>query len=121
MNTDFDCVCDTLDCADADSDLWLIPGEATDLLFTGGTTMLSWTPPMLLGRTSVAYDTIQSPLPNDFTNSCLVEEDGSDTTASDMTIPTTGAVLHYLCRAGNSCGEGPAGMQPVPANPPSCP
>ncbi len=127
MNTDFDCVCDTLDCADADSDFWLIPGEVTDLLFTNGTTILGWNPPLIIGGTSVVYDTIQCPLANDFTNCCFVEENGSDATATDTTTPPPGAAGHYLTRAGNICDEGTWGddssgnPRPVPPNPPSCP
>jgi hypothetical protein len=117
-DTDFDGVCDSEDCAPADERSWETPGEVTGLTLQqggggGGPTTLTWTAPQSIGGTAMAYDTISSRNPADFVNdpsvTCVESDDGTDTTATDASIPPPGAVIYYLVRAGNGCGPGPAG------------
>lgn len=109
------------------------PEAATDLtLFhtggVGGTTTLTWSPPLDSGAAPAAYDTLSSDLADGFgagASSVCVESDGADTTSVDSTDPGTGEVLFYLVRAEGVCGLGPIGddsfdnprsAQPCPAS-----
>ncbi|TDI45054.1 MAG: DUF4215 domain-containing protein, partial [Acidobacteria bacterium] len=102
------------DCDDGDNLIWGTPGEAMNLTFTDVSSM-KWDSPSDLGGTVVAYDVLHSPLVLDFrvpTALCVESNDGSDTTATDTTIPDANTVLYYLIRAENACpdtGQGSPG------------
>jgi hypothetical protein len=104
---DADGVGDACDCSMADGQLWAVPGEAPELVFTDSET-LSWTPPAEPGCIGVAYDTLRSQAAFDFTLGavCVETNDGADMTAVDTTAPAPGEALYYLTRARNGCGCG---------------
>jgi hypothetical protein len=113
--------CTDTDCEDADDQIWDIPGEAMNLLFTSGTT-LEWDAPADPGGTptSPMYDTIRSDVvsmggPGAY---CVETDDGPDTTSTDGSDPGSGVIWYYLIRAENNCGEGPLGNGRTA---PSCP
>jgi len=117
-DADLDGVCNSADCAPADPTSWEPPGEVTGLLLQqgvggGGPTTLTWNAPNLLGGAAVVYDTIASLNRADFLTdpsvTCVESDDGTDTMASDSSVPAPGTVIYYLVRAGNGCGPGPAG------------
>jgi hypothetical protein len=65
-----------------------------------------WKPPAALGATSAVYDTLRSPLENNFTAGApttCVESNGTNGETPDTTLPTPGNVLHYLIRVENNC------------------
>ena len=90
-----------------------------------GNALVSWSPPVDPGGTSVRYDTLRSSAPNDFVGAAVcLETGGSDTSSMDATTAAPG-IFFYLARAVNDCpsGQGVIGMlpngQPMPAR--SCP
>ena len=93
------------------------PGEASSLtLFhtggEGGSTILSWSPPVEPGSDPVVYDTISSSAVDDFFSrdvATCVESDGVDTGSLDPTDPSPGQGLYYLIRTESACGPGTAG------------
>lgn len=110
---DFDGIAAACDCNSDDDTAWTLPGEVSNLLLTrtggpGGTTPLSWTPPVDIGGTKTDYDVSASPLANDFDSSGfpIGENNGSETSATDGSPLESGSVLYYLVRARNSCGAG---------------
>jgi len=117
---DHDGVTDLLDCAYLDSQVWALPGEATDLVVTlaltgpPGAASLTWSPPAGGGVTaSMRYDVIRSRAPSTFVNptvaSCVESGDGPNTSAVDDELPLRGRAFFYLVRASNTCGHGLAG------------
>lgn len=112
MDTDSDSQCDAgdvdddddgfaggADCAPTDDQAWAVPDLVTDLTLThvggiGGTTTLSWGALGSLGGTAVAYDTISSLMPDDFTGvgTCVESDDGSDTAATPILDHALGQV-----------------------------
>ena len=71
---------------------------------------LFWNAPAELGGTSVRYDTLRSPVPDDFTTpATCVETDALDRVTPDGTVPVSGAVLYYLIRVENACAVGNMG------------
>ena len=116
---DGDGVADGDDCAGVDGGVWQLPGEVTGLTLshTGGvlgTTTLVWSAPADPGGRSLVYDTVSSLVAGDFeiterSTECVETDDGFDTEASDASTPGTGVVRFFLTRAGNACGDGPAG------------
>ena len=106
---DNDCVRDNLDCDSTDSQVWSLPGEATQLRLShggglGGTTNLTWSEPSDLGGTTVNY-TILVTGPT----VCLESPAASGTIATDSDTPDPGAFHQFLVRATNGCGAGPLG------------
>ena len=68
-----------------------------------------WDAPLNPGGTGVRYDTIRSGDPTDFglvAATCVESDDGTDTTANDVTVPAPGAAFYYLVRAENNCLAG---------------
>lgn len=55
------------------------------------------------------YDTLRSGLPADFQAAadCVESDDGPNTSATDVSVPSVGRVFYYLTRAENAC---PLGM-----------
>ncbi len=102
----FDAVlCGGTDCNDLAPDSHETPGEVIDLLFTGSES-LSWSPPLVPGGSGVRYDTIRSDLPGFGVPTCVESDDGSDTMATDVDVPSLGGVFLYLIRAENDCPDG---------------
>jgi len=112
---DFDDVAAVCDCDPHDGAVWMLPGEVPQLVLNrdaedAGATTLTWTAPPDPGGTQVAYDTLRSSTPADFTAAdCIESGDGSDTTASDPVTPASGNLACYLVRARNACGAGSPG------------
>jgi hypothetical protein len=106
------------DCNEGNAAIWATPGEVRTLQLThnkiSATSTLNWTAPLLPGGSSNVYDTLRSTTPVNFTASatCVETNDGANTSASDATAPTAGAVFFYLVRAENACpsGIGPLGF-----------
>jgi hypothetical protein len=113
VDADGDGAGDACDCASADATLWALPSQVQELTLSqsGGTTTLGWTPPGDLGAISIAYDTLRSGAPDGFADAavCIESNDAADTMAVDAELPAPGGVFHYLVRARNLCGTGPAG------------
>lgn len=111
-DTDADGFCSDVDCDDADDQIWAVPGETTGLLFEDEQTLV-WVTPSAPGASALSYDTIRSGQASDFVASttCMESDDGTDTRASDGTVPSEGSVFYYLVRAQNACpsGQGPLG------------
>ena len=116
------------DCDNANGQVHATPGEVRNLLVSrdaSGNALVSWSPPLDSGGTSVRYDTLRSSAPNDFVAATeCVETGGSDTSTTDA-APAAPGIFFYLTRAVNDCpsGQGVIGMmpngQPRPAR--SCP
>ena len=124
---DVDGFCITSDCNDVSPGSWRTPGEVAGLQFGIGTKNdLSWDEPVEPGGDAPRYDTVRSDLADDFgAATCIESGDGSDHIATDVTIPTAGAVFHYLVRAENDCpaGQGTLGhdSQGAERSAPICP
>jgi hypothetical protein len=94
-----------------------VPGEVSDLIYSGNGTILSWTPPP--APFSGARDVLRkvgnvtpvSAANVDFTGgACLAgETDQFDDIASDASLPLVNQVFFYAVRVGNACGEGTIG------------
>ncbi|MCU0230737.1 MAG: FG-GAP-like repeat-containing protein [Acidobacteria bacterium] len=113
---DNDYAADGTDCAPTDSTLWSVPGETRSLALVhdsrAGLTTLRWLVPSNPGGlgSTIAYDTIFSARPYNFTTAgTCVESDGADTASTHGTMPAKGGAFFYLTRAQNACGIGSAG------------
>ncbi len=98
-----------VDCNDANPAIWGTPGEATGLLFAADGTTLSWIAPADPGGllSALAYDTLRSGTPAEFTSGvCVESNDGSNTSSQDASVPALETFFAYLVRAGNSCPNG---------------
>jgi hypothetical protein len=105
------------DCDDGDPATWATPGEVTGLLLDKGAqdrAILEWSAPAAPGGLALAYETIRSTEPDDFLTAavCLGVLDPTATTAVDAAMPGPGHPFHYLVRATNACGVGPAAQGP---------
>jgi hypothetical protein len=102
------------DCHDLDPGVWATPGEVLELRLShdplSATTSLVWSPPSEPGGTTVAYDTLQSAVANDFVSApvCVESNDASDTSSTDLAVGP--GVAFYLVRAENTCGQGTVGI-----------
>src|SRR5262249_5843694 len=105
------------DCDDGDAAVWATPGEVPSLDMLGDTATLAWSAPSFVGGTTVVYDTIRTTSASDFAGAatCVESGDGTDTVATDLEVPSPGAVVYYLVRARNACpgamGLGSPGTQ----------
>lgn len=103
------------DCDDNNNQIWAVPGDITGLTLdeNGGTTDLSWNPPLNYGGVSVEYDTVRSSFAFDFVNtaSCLLQPDPTQPVGQDGEVPATNRLYNYLIRATNACpgGDGSLG------------
>lgn len=103
------CATPGLDCDDTDSGIWNTPGAARNLLLAADTATLTWNPPLATGgaTTSLVYDVLRAPAPDDFrTAFCIESDDGPNTVARDVTTPPAGRAFYYLVRAQNACPQG---------------
>ena len=99
------------DCDDAAASAWATPGETQSIVLSHntstGVTTLSWATPSSPGGTSLAYDTLRSTDPSDFTvATCVEQNDSSNMIATDATTPPLGAAYYYLVRGENVCPIG---------------
>lgn len=102
------------DCDDANPQVWTTPGEVPLLVFLTDRQTLGWIAPYAPGTTSVAYDTLRSADPGDFTTAvCVESQDGTDTFATDTSSPAPGNAFFYLVRAVDAC---PSGVGPLGAD-----
>jgi hypothetical protein len=116
------------DCDDGDALIAIAPGEPSSLVLTygsGSTTLLAWTTPPNASGWPLAYDTLRSTVPTDFTGAaiCLESDDGSDTAASDAASPPDAGAFFYLVRAVSRDCRSPLGAdsQGVPTAGRVCP
>ena len=110
---------DPFDCNPLDGTVWLAPSQIVDLTLThsggvGGATSMSWQAPNSPGTTGlVVYDMISSldaESWNDAVASCE-ESDEADLMATHLVDPSAGAVIFFLGRGDNACGNGNAGFE----------
>jgi hypothetical protein len=119
-DADGDSVADC-DCDDANAAVWSRPGEARSLTLAhdgaSGATLLTWTPPLDSGGSTVSYAVLRSATGSDFVAGavCLTLADPLATEASDTDAPPVDAVFHYLVRAENACPAG-EGLGPLGAS-----
>jgi hypothetical protein len=124
-DTDGDGHAPACDCNPADGTAWSIPGEAAGVTFTTPTDF-AWSAPSSLGGTAAMYDVIralQSVVGSAPGYGCF-QPNLPGLTSSDGTSPAvSGGAYLYLIRAGNTCGEGTAGVMSnlVPRTVPACP
>jgi len=123
-DSDGDGSCDVGDCLPQDAAVWSDPGAASGLTVTA--IELVWDVPIHPGGLFPRYDTLRSPVPEDFNGPAeCVESNGSDTTSEDPSAPLLGGVLHYLIRVENDCPGGTgsmgSGSNGVPRSGLSCP
>jgi hypothetical protein len=97
--------CDA-DCNDSDPGAWSVPGEARDLRYEGDKATFSWMAPIDPGAVSLWYDVLRSENAQDFLSAICLEEDDSDTIATDYDIPPVQGAFFYLARAENACPSG---------------
>ena len=104
------------------------PGEADDLVLTGGgATSLSWTL-ILAGGSALSYEVARGDaagmVPDGGTAgaSCLVSG-LPEPPAFDLDVPPVGEGFYYLVRGRNVCGPGPIGFDSEGGaeSGPSCP
>jgi hypothetical protein len=104
------------DCDDANGQVWAVPGEATDFVFSADGETLGWVCPSEPGGAAAAvrYDTLCSADPSDFVTDarCVESDDGADTAATDPFVPVVGTAFYYVIRAENDCpgGQGSLGL-----------
>ncbi|HKQ96524.1 MAG TPA: hypothetical protein VJV75_01485, partial [Candidatus Polarisedimenticolia bacterium] len=113
---------DSGDCAPADPAAWAVPGEATGLVLqTGGpATLLTWSPPVASGGSSIRYDLLRSTRADDFSAATCLLSNATVTSTTDPELPAS--AFFYLVRAGNPCG-GNLGRRSdgTPRSAPTCP
>jgi hypothetical protein len=110
------------DCANANDQVWAVPGEVRSLLFGDDKHTLSWSAPQSPGGMAPVYDTIRSDWPDDFlAGECVESDDGADTQSFDADPLGTGAAYYYLVCAENSCGRGTAGFGEAERQAAPCP
>lgn len=127
---------DACDCAMTDPRAWSAPGETGRAIFYGPPTCLDvffnpvngaitcfgtrnlfdWFQPDRPGGvvTDLRYDVIRSDVPWTFTaattcEATAIDRDGPFNHRYLTAAPASGSGFHYLVRASNSCGAGPAG------------
>ena len=118
---DGDGVADASDCAPSDPDAWAVPGEATGLRFTpGSSTTLEWTAPADPGGRNVRYDLLRSARPDDWSASVCLASNTTATSAADAVLPA--GLFSYLVRARDACGGNlGARSDGTPRTAPVCP
>jgi N-acetylneuraminic acid mutarotase len=108
-------VANTLDCNDADPDVWATPSEVRNDSFRDPHTLV-WDPPSAPGATTLLYDALRSAAPNDFlTAAVCLESDGLDRSVAETTVPARGTAFFYLVRAQDGC-PGTAGVGSLGTN-----
>ena len=126
VDEDLDGVPASVDCDDANGDVWATPGAVEGVVFASKT-VVRWSPPAQPGCVAPAYDVLRSPTASDFVtgSTCVESGDDTDTEAEDPDDPAPSAVFHYLVRAVNDCpdGAGPVGEDSggVPRSARQCP
>jgi hypothetical protein len=124
IDTDGDHFGDACDCAPGNNAAWAIPPETPSLTLSNSTA-LSWTAPANLGGTSVLYDLVSMTTPASGTPPAYgcFQSDLAALSTSDASVPALRSVRLYLVRAGNTCGEGIAGVRTggTPITAPACP
>jgi hypothetical protein len=110
-DTDGDHFGDACDCNPTNATVWAIPNEATALTFSSNTAF-AWTAPTNLGGTVINYDVLQAPTNSSGSTPAFgcFQPNLATTSSTDVSNPTPGRVFQYLARAGNLCGDGPAGF-----------
>ena len=89
------------DCNLDDPTIWGTPGESVNLRFTSKT-VLYWDVPLDPGAlaSGLTYDTLRSGIKSNFLAAdCVESDDGPNTTATDVEIPSSGQGFYYLNRA----------------------
>jgi hypothetical protein len=103
------CPSPTADCNDREATIWGTPGPTRNLRFTS-VTKLEWEPPTESGAptSALVYDTLRSGIASNFQAAadCVESNDGPNTTATDLAVPSAGQVFYYLTRAKNTCPQG---------------
>ncbi len=96
------------DCNLDNPSIWGTPGESVNLRFTSKT-VLYWDVPLAPGAlaSGLSYDTLRSGIKSNFlVADCVESDDGPNTTATDVELPSSGQVFYYLNRAQNACAVG---------------
>jgi hypothetical protein len=124
IDADGDHFGDACDCAPGNNAAWAIPPETPSLTLSSSTA-LSWTAPSNLGGTSVLYDLVLMTTSASGTAPAYgcFQSDLASLSTTDASVPALRSVRLYLVRAGNTCGEGIAGVRTggTPITAPPCP
>jgi hypothetical protein len=124
LDTDGDHFGDACDCAPSDNSAWSIPTEVPSLTLSSNTS-LSWTAPATPGGTTPLYDVVNMDTASLGTppNYGCFQGNVAGLSTTDLTNPALKSVRLYLIRAGNTCGEGIAGVRTggTPITAPACP
>ena len=70
---------------------------------------MSWNVPASPGAlaSALVYDTLRSGVASSFLGAdCVESDDGTNTTATDLELPSAGQVFYYLNRAQDACPNG---------------
>ena len=92
-------------------DIWGTPGEARLVLLAKnetGDAVIGWSPPLIAGGTlgSLVYDVIRTGQPLTCTvteDQKCIDDDSTDTNATDAEVPPSGETFFYQARAENAC------------------
>ena len=119
-----DPLCGGDDCNDANSQVWFVPFEVTNLLLATPTN-LSWDSQGSLVGPETQYDLVSGPVGpltslNFSTGTCL-QSNGPNSFIDARSDPAVDTSFWYLARARNSCGTGTYGTPQRDASIPACP
>jgi hypothetical protein len=124
LDTDGDHFGDACDCAPGNNSAWSVPTEVPTLTLSSNT-QLSWTAPANQGGTGPLYDVVTMDTASSGTlpNYGCFQGDLGGLATTDLANPALKSVRLYLIRAGNTCGEGIAGVRTggTPITAPACP
>jgi len=96
------------DCNLDNPTIWATPGESVNIRFTSKT-VLYWDVPLDPGAiaSALSYDMLRSGIKSNFLAAdCVESDDGPNTTATDVELPSSGQAFYYLNRAQDSCPVG---------------
>lgn len=100
------------DCDDQDVDLWSLPSEVREVLFSSDKRTLSWLEPSEPGQSAgvLLYDVLSSAQCGNFETAGTCEFTDTEWTSADLPDePPPATTTYYLVRAENGCGEGDLG------------
>ncbi|HEX4824754.1 MAG TPA: FG-GAP-like repeat-containing protein [Candidatus Polarisedimenticolaceae bacterium] len=105
--SDPSCTFAQADCDDQNGNVWAAPGETSNLMFSGKTTLV-WSAPASPGGspTGLSYDLLRSGLAADFSTGCIVSGVQSPSATDTFVPPLSSPVSYYLSRARNACPNG---------------
>jgi hypothetical protein len=113
------------DCNPGNGTVWSIPTEVVSMTFSDPTNF-SWSAPANPGGTSTLSDVIRTTaisVTGAAPSYGCFQPNLPGLASTEPAVPAAGTSFLYLVRAGNACGEGPAGAgsNGVPRTLPACP